>query len=69
LFQEDEVKSFNVAQPLRFLLLALLLLKSNASGALGKFCTGVLEPALFVSISLSRFNDTEFLLASVTTFV
>jgi hypothetical protein len=69
LFQEDKVKSFNVAQPLRFLFLVLLLLKSNASGAFGKFCTGVLEPALFVSISLSRFNDTEFLLASVTTFV
>jgi hypothetical protein len=69
LFQEDKVKSFKVAQPLRLLFLVLLLLKSNASGAFGKFCTGVLEPALFVSISLSRFNDTEFLLASVTTFV
>jgi hypothetical protein len=69
LFQEDKVKSFNVAQPLRFLFLTLLLLKSSASGALGKFCTRVLEPALFVSIFPSRFNDTEFLLASVITFV
>jgi hypothetical protein len=69
LFQEDKVKSFKVAQPLRLLFLVLLLLKSNASWAFGKFCTGVLEPALFVSISLSRFNETEFLLASVTTFV
>lgn len=52
LFQEDKVKSFNVVQPLCFLFLALLLLKSNASRSLGKFSwTQQLEPAFSLSQS------------------
>ncbi len=69
LFQEDKVKSFNIAQPLCFLFLALLLLKAMPPGLWGNFLEPRSVNLLFLCLVLPLLIQWHRILATTLDYI